>query len=149
MTTEAITSEALATIRAARGSDDRSIASACRLLNAVKLTVDQFDRALSAYDDAYVGMLEARDPDIWNKAEVALEAFCEREGLRPSDVAAQAILIRRHPIDEAKHDAGFDVKMEDPKLYEDCVTRTIHQGYFRFLTPDEIDADGEIIPLPS
>ena len=149
MLTETITrSEARATIRAAKGSDDRAIANACRLLNSVKLTVDQFDRGLQVYDAALASKSERRDGKVWDDAAYALAAFCEREGMLPADVAAEAIIIRRGPILEALCEARFDIKTEDPKLYEECVTRTIHQGYFRFLEANEIDENGEVIPLP-
>lgn len=133
-------SAALATIREALmiGADDQKIARACSVLNGIVITVDQYERGMHVRRQAIVNR---------GDGDEALEKFCQRESLLPSDAAALAFLIRSNPIDEARYH-GEELKKHNRALYEDCITRTIHRGYFRLLDPSEVDAEGNVIPLP-
>lgn len=148
MITETAARDDLIAILTAPVKDDRAIATACRILNSIKLTVDQFNRGVQAYDEVYANTPKPHGQEVRAMARDALKAFCESEGLLPAEVAVEAILIRRRPIEDMLYEARQDIRKTNPRLYEDCITRTIHHGYFRMLKANEIDESGDIIPLP-
>lgn len=147
MTQETMSPE-LAAIRALSAEDDRSIAQACAVANSITVTIDQFERGMQARDKTCSVFTLPRGREACEAGRATLVRFCEEEGILPADAAAEVILLRNRPIQEANDHRGGDIKKKDPALYRDCITRSIHQGYFRYLKPAEIGKDGSVIPLP-
>lgn len=97
------------------------VANVLALLNAVAMTIDQFERGRCAYIG---GASDPFDSAFYDKRAAALHAFCHAEGLLPADVAARAILVRWDEVGEA-WDCGVDLKKSNPAVYESMVTGPI------------------------
>ncbi|RZK03382.1 MAG: hypothetical protein EOO76_03015 [Novosphingobium sp.] len=89
-------------------------------MNAVHLTVDQFERGLRVYraEPLEIGHLGAE-----NARMAALISFCAAEGIEPAQVAAHAIAFRQNAIHDVASE-GVDFRKRRP-FYEMLITDPI------------------------
>lgn len=87
-------------------------------MNAIKLTIDQFEAGWALYQKTHVRAFTEKLPPEAPMA--ALEDFCAGENLFPADVAAAAILLRAQPIFLAGGDC-VDLKTEYPETYRSYI----------------------------
>ena len=93
---------------------EESLAARLSALNGIELSIDQFERALEAYQSA--GENQTR--------RAALSKFCHDENLHPPLIAAEAIMTRLDTWLEATGSAGV-TKESHPDVYEFIVTGPI------------------------
>jgi hypothetical protein len=105
--------------------DEAVLIAALVRLNAVPMTIEQMEEGADVYSKA--------GHDIG-----ALQAWCENEGLLPADVAAHALIARYAPIFEA-FGGDFDMKLEDPEGYQQCVTEPIDPMYLGWHLGEEAE----------
>ena len=95
--------------------------SAYRKVNAIKLTIEQIERVLSAP--------EAERLDV-----LAQMGFAE------PDVALTAIYLRWEPYEETKFEGGYDWKVEAPEYYVRIATDPIDASETFDLEPEDFEA---------
>lgn len=90
-------------------------------LNSIKLTIAQLDTGYAIFrhyrdDEPSQGSAERRMD--------AVRAYCTRQGLLPADVAAEAIIVRYHPIVSCWA-GGVDPRKDHPETYHEYATGPI------------------------
>lgn len=91
-------------------------------MNAIKLTIDQFEEGWELYRKTQVRIFTEKLPHEAPMA--ALEDFCAGENLLPTDVAAAAILQRSKPIMLA-FGGCVDLRTEHPDTYAALILEPI------------------------
>lgn len=91
------------------------------LLSSIKLTIEQLDAGYAVFHDFHEAPTRR---DFHDRRMAAVREYCKNQGLRPADIAAQAIIVRYRAI-EAAWARGVDPRSEDPDRYHQYATGPI------------------------
>lgn len=94
--------------------------SAYRKIDAIKLTIEQIERVLSAPEGERLDVLS-------------------QMGFAEPDVALTAIYLRWEPYEETKFEGGFDWKVEAPEYYARIATDPINASETFDLEPEDFE----------